>query len=517
MGLEFEAVRAPELHGTAWFNVARPLSWEDLRGNLVLLSFWTYSCIGCLHVLEDLAYLERKYAGRPFAVISVLSPMFSSEDDPESARLAVVRCGITHPVVLDRGRVMWDAYAVRDWPTLVLVDPRGYVLGRAPGEGNRERLEGEIDQALELLVHTEPSGARPLPLELESASGAVDPAAPLRFPGKVLADAASNALYIADSGHHRLVRAALDGRGADVIGSGEPGVEDGDFATARFRCPQGIALDAANDCLYIADTGNHLLRRVDLAARTVAAVAGTGEPGRGTQSAGRAREVALNSPWDLCLLDGKLFIAMAGLQQIWFYDPERQVVGVFAGSGTEGRADGLASSATFAQPSGITTDGMRLFVADSQSSCVRVIELDQASGMARVRTLAGGDRSQFGDRDGRGGLARMQHPLGIAWVPVGAPGGGSIYIADTYNHKVRRLEPSTRDLTSLTGRGGLGELDGSAATARFREPSGLSYAKERLYVADTNNGAIRIVTLPDGRVTTLQIVGIGVRSIHLPG
>lgn len=517
MGMEFEAARAPELRGTAWFNTARPLSLEDLRGKVVLLDFGTYSCIDCLHVLEDLKGLEQKYAGRPFAVIGVQSPKFSSEDDAENVRHAIVRHGITHAVVLDSGRKTWDAYGVQSWPTLVLVDPRGYILGRVAGEGQRELLEHEIDQALDLLAHPGSLNNRPLPLKLESESGAMDPTSPLLYPGKVLADAATNALYVADSGHHRLVRAALDGTGAETIGSGEPGAEDGSFETARFHSPQGMAFDAANGWLYVADTANHLLRRVDLARRTVRTIAGTGAPATQARAAGRARELALNSPWDLCLLDGKLFIAMAGAHQIWFYDPEHEVAGVFAGNSAEGRTDGLAPNATFAQPSGIISDGTRLFVADSEISCVRVIELDQASGAARVRTLAGGDLMQFGDRDGRGDLARFQHPLGIAWVPVGAPGGGSIYIADTFNDKVRRLEPSTRDVATLAGRGSAGAEDGPASSARFREPSGLSYARDRLYVADTNNHAIRVVTLPQGRVSTLQLAGLRAPGLCLPG
>jgi thiol-disulfide isomerase/thioredoxin len=517
MGLEFEAVRAPELRGTAWFNTTRPLTLADLRGKLVLLDFWTYCCINCLHVLDDLKALEQKYANAPFVVIGVHSPKFSNEDDPESVRQAIMRYGITHPVLLDSGRKTWDAYGVRGWPTLVLVDSRGYVLGRVSGEGNRERLDGAIAQALDLLSQADVLDDRPLPLRLESERVALDATSPLLYPGKVLADAAGEILYVADTGHHRLVLAGLDGTHPRTIGSGEPGATDGDFDSATFRAPQGLALDAAHGCLYIADTGNHLIRRVDLNARTVRTVAGTGEQGTRGPTAGRALETALNSPWDLCLLDDKLFVAMAGSHQIWVYDPAAGMVGVFAGSGAEGRADGLGTSAAFAQPSGIATDGARLYVADSEISCVRVLEPDSKAKAVRVRTLAGGDLFQFGDRDGRGDQARLQHPLGITWVPVGAPGGGSTYIADTYNHKLRRLEPATRDLATFTGRGTAGAEDGPATVTRFAEPSGLSYARDHLYVADTNNHAIRIAALPSGQVTTLALAGLCAPGICLPG
>lgn len=513
---KYEAIRAPELRGTAWLNTERPLSLADLRGKLVLLDFWTYCCINCLHVLEDLKYLEHKYADRPFVVVGVHSPKFTTEDDPESVRQAIARYGITHPVLLDSGRRTWDAYAVRGWPTLVLVDPRGYVLGRVSGEGNRDRLDAAINQALDVLAEAGVLDNQPLPIRLEAGAGAMSPDSPLLYPGKVLADAASNALYVADTGHHRLVVAALDGANAVTIGLGEPGAADGDYDTATFRSPQGMALDAAHGWLYVADTGNHLLRRVDLAAHSITTVAGTGEQGFMRRGARPAREMPLNSPWDLCLLDGHIYIAMAGLHQLWVYDAARDTVAVFAGSGAEGRADGAPTDAALAQPSGLATDGAELYVADSEISSVRGVALS-VGGVPWVRTIAGGDLFQFGDRDGTGDNARMQHPLGVAWVPLGEPGGGFIYVADTYNHKIRRLDRESRELVSLVGNGVAGDEDGDAGRARFREPSGLGYANERLYVADTNNHGIRVVTLPDGTTTTLALPDLCAPGICLPG
>ncbi|MGE5335023.1 MAG: thioredoxin-like domain-containing protein [Nitrososphaerota archaeon] len=515
MGLDFEAVRAPELQGTAWFNTPEPLSLADLRGKLVLLDFWTYCCINCLHVLEDLKYLEHKYANRPLAVIGVHSPKFTNEDDPGSVRQAIARYGIAHPVVLDSKRRTWDAYGVRGWPTLVLVDPRGYVLGRVSGEGNRARLDAAIEQALDLLGQAEALNPTPLPVRLEADSGAFSPASPLLYPGKVLADEASNTLFIADSGHHRIVRADLDGTHVVTIGDGEPGATDGDYETARFRSPQGMTLDAARNCLYVADTGNHLLRRIDLETHAVTTVAGTGEQGLQRTEGGPALGTPLNSPWDVCLLNNQVYIAMAGSHQIWVYRPAQETVEVFAGTGAERRQDGTASSAAFAQPSGIATDGVHLYIADSEISCVR--EIDLAGPEPKVRTLAGGDLFQFGDHDGRGDLARMQHPLGIAWVPVGAPGGGTLYIADTYNHKVRRLDAATRDLSNFSGKTSAGREDGPPLLARFSEPSGLSYARGKLYVADTNNSAVRVVALPDGSVSTMTLPDLCAPGICLPG
>ncbi|HEX6817439.1 MAG TPA: thioredoxin-like domain-containing protein [Ktedonobacterales bacterium] len=524
MGLDFEAVRAPELQGTEWFNSERPLTLGELRGKLVVLDFWTYCCINCLHVLEELKVLEHKYEGRPVVVIGVHSPKFTNEESPESVRQAVLRHGITHPVLLDKGRRTWDAYAVKGWPTLVLIDPRGYILGRVSGEGNLERLDGAIAQALDILEQAGVLDEKPLPVRLHAETPDELLTAPLLFPGKVLADEATNGLYIADTGHHRIVRTTLEGAEPLVIGSGEPGRQDGDFATARFRAPQGLALDAARNELYVADTGNHLIRRVDLASGRVTTVAGNGEIGRALAAEGPALTTPLNSPWDLSLYKGKLYIAMAGPHQIWVYDPTADTVGVFAGTGGEGRADGPIAQAAFAQPSGLTVDSSHLYVADSEISAIRVIDFEpgpstsrDGKGSPRVKTLAGGDLFQFGDRDGRGDLARLQHPLGVAWVPVGVPGGGSVYVADTFNHKIRRLDPAVRDLTTFAGKNAPGNEDGPPLIARFREPGGLSYAKGRLYVADTNNHRIRTVELPGGTVKTLALKDVCAPGICLPG
>lgn len=521
MSMEHEPVRAPELRGTAWLNTERPLSLADLRGKLVLLDFWTYCCINCLHVLEDLKYLEHKYADKPFVVVGVHSPKFTNEDDAESVRQAIVRYGITHPVLLDSGRRTWDAYAVRGWPTLVLLDPRGYLLGQVSGEGNRDRLDTAIGQALDLLGQEHMLDEKPLPLRLESDAGAITFGSPLLYPGKVLADERTDTLYIADTGYHRLVVAGLDGTYRETIGGSMPGADDGDYETASFRAPQGMALDAEHGWLYVADTGNHLIRRVDLASHIVTTVAGTGMQGQLRRAQGPARDIPLNSPWDVSLLNGVLYIAMAGPHQIWAYNPSSETIGVFAGSGAEGRVDGPAREAALAQPSGLATDGARLFVADSEISSVRAIEFpgDGEGKQAQVQTLAGGDLFQFGWRDGVGDTARFQHPLGVAWVAGadGKGGNGLVYVADTYNHRIRRLDPRTRAVTTYAGTGEPGDGDGAVSEASFREPSGLSVAGGTLYVADTNNHAIRAIALADGEVTTLALGGLCTPGICLPG
>lgn len=517
MSMDYEPIRAPELRGSAWLNTERDLTLKDLRGKLVLLDFWTYCCINCLHVLEDLKYLERKYTGRPFAVIGVHSPKFITEDDPESVRQAVLRYGVTHPVLLDSGRVTWDAYAVRGWPTLVLLDPRGYILGRVSGEGHRDQLDAAIGQALDSLAEAGALDERALPLRLESEVGALDAGSPLLYPGKVLASEASETLWIADTGHHRLVRACLDGTAAVEIGRSDPGWEDGPSEVAHFRSPQGLAWDDGNQWLYIADTGNHLIRRLDMATGMVTTVAGTGAQGFVRRGRRAALETPLNSPWDLSLVHGKLYIAMAGLHQLWRYDPDDGSVGAVAGSGAEGRADGEPWVAAFAQPSGLATDGERLFVADSEISAVREVRLNATGDVESVTTLAGGDLFQFGDRDGVGDRARFQHPLGVAWLPPEGSDSSMLCVADTYNHRLRRVEIASREVGQLAGSGAPGRDDGPAERARFREPSGVSYANGVVYVADTNNHAIRRVSRADGAVATVDLPGLCAPDLCFPG
>ncbi len=323
---------------------------------------------------------------------------------------------------------------------------------------------------------------------------------PLMFPGKVLADERGGRLFIADSNHHRVViraladdaaRAGCDRRRAASLATRMARSND-----ATFRTPQGLALSGDGGTLFVADTGNHLIRAIDLNARTVKTAAGTGQQARGPSDGGAASSTSLSSPWDLAMLGPLLFIAMAGTHQIWMLDTTRGLIWPYAGSGREARVDGAVDDAAFAQPSGLTIADGTMFVADSESNIIRAIELPPVN---RVSTLAGGDLFDFGDKDGTGDAARFQHPLGVAHHD------GHVYIADTYNHRIKRLDPRTRRVTTFAGTGRPGHQDGPAAKAQFYEPGGLTIAGDRLYVADTNNHAIRAIDLRSTDVTTLAV------------
>jgi thiol-disulfide isomerase/thioredoxin len=484
-------VPAPELDGgVAWLNTAGPIRLKDLRGKVVVLDFWTLCCINCIHTLPDLARLEKKYPNE-LVVIGVHSAKFDNEKSTESIRKAILRYEISHPVVNDAKMSIWEAFGANSWPSLYLIDPEGNLVARGSGEGLYEAL----DKAVAALIK-EGKAKKTLndkPLKFQLARYAENGDRPLFFPGKVLADAAGKRLFIADSTHHRIVITDLAGKKIAVAGAGEPGKDDGSFFTATYNDPQGMALDG--ETLYVADRKNHLIRALDLKAQKVKTIAGSGAKGEDRDMGGPALKVGLNSPWDLLLHQRTLFIAMAGHHQIWKLDLDKGQLEPFAGSGRENIRDGSLLTACFAQPSGLATDGKMLYVADSEVSAVRSLPLD---GKGEVNTLVGEGLFKFGDVDGEGDKVRLQHALGVAYHD------GLLYVADTYNSKLKVLDPEKRTCKTYLG----GEAEGWLATPIFNEPGGLSIAGGKIYVADTNAHRIRVVDLKTKAISTLKLEGI---------
>jgi len=491
-------VHAPDFPAElAWLNVSsdRKLSLGELRGKIVLLDFWTYCCINCMHVIPDLKFLEEKYAGRPLVVIGVHSAKFTNEKEVANIREAVLRYEVEHPVVVDSDFTVWQQYAVRAWPTLVMIDPDGYILAIFSGEGNREIIDNYIEVALDIFEQEGKLNPAPIGFKLETAEMAN---AFLSYPGKIVVNPVDNTLAIADSNHHRIVLAAPDGKVLESIGCGLPGHDDGDFETAHFTHPQGMAFHGED--LIVCDTDSHCLRRIDFAGRNVTTIAGTGEQARSGARGGGGLKTPLNSPWDIFIADNTGYIAMAGPHQIWTIDLKTNRVEPFAGSGHEARRDSDRREAAFAQPSGIAGELVggqltRLFIADSEISSVRQIDLRSE----KVGTLVGGDLFQYGDADGTGDNVRLQHPLGVAYHD------GKIYLADTYNHKIKVIDPNLRTCKTLFGARAPGHADGFADAARFYEPSGLAFLDGKMYVADTNNHAIRVADLHGQAVKTLRL------------
>ena len=426
-------------------------------------------------------------------MIGVHSPKFIGERDTASVRQAVLRLEIGHPVINDRDFRVWKAYAARAWPTVMFIDPRGKVIARHEGEFPFEPFDTVVG---EMVAEFDAAGLLDR-RELDIGMPAPEAPSALQFPGKVIADETTERLVISDSAHHRIIVADLDGQVRQVVGSGARGFDDGPMEVATLSHPQGLAL--AGTTLYVADTENHAIRTVDLAAGTVTTFAGTGAQLMGPRVGGPALQTPLSSPWDLALIGDTLYVAMAGTHQLWSMRLDSGFIVPFAGNGREDLVDGPLDSASMNQPSGLATDGARLYVADSEASAIRVVEPGPSG---HIRTIVGQGLFEFGDRDGRGpSEVRLQHPVGVAWHD------GVVYIADTYNHKIKRLDPATAECRTWLGRGEPGSDDGEAETSAFSEPSGLAIAAGRLYVADTNNHAVRVIELETGLVSTLLLTG----------
>ncbi len=449
-----------------------------------------------MHIFPQLRKLERKYASE-LVVVGVHSAKFPTEKETDSLTAAVRRCELEHPVINDAEFQVWQQYSCRAWPTMMFIDPLGNVIGKHEGELTFEQFDTLISG---MVAEFDEMGImRRSPLPTTPPAG---PQNDLSFPGKVLADETGGRLFIADTNHNRIIVSTFDGDVQQVIGTGEEALVDGPPSQSSFNHPQGMAI--VGDILYVADTENHAIRRIDLQAGYVETIAGTGEQGYDRTGGREGRSVSLSSPWDVVVHNGVVYIAMAGIHQLWSLDLESGIVGPYAGSGREAITDGPLATSALAQPSGITvgsdgSGGERLFFADSETSAIRNCDLDPSGS---VRTLIGLGLFEFGDVDGDDFRVRLQHPIGITHHD------GVLYVADTYNHKIKRVLPRTRSAFSVAGTGSPGHVDGPFAQARFSEPSGLSIANGKMYIADTNNHAIRVADLDSSEVATMELAGL---------
>jgi len=486
---------APEFEdGFDWLNTGgQALRMEDLKGKVVLLDFWTYGCINCIHIIPDLKRLEAEYS-EELVVIGVHSAKFANESATDNIRQVILRYGLEHPVVNDRDFDIWRRWGAQAWPTIALVDPAGNVVGVRSGEGVYEAVQPVIDS----LVREFDSDIVRTELELGLESDGL-PSTILSFPGKVTVAPDESRIFIADTNHNRIVEAALPtGDVLGVYGSGKQGFADGVALSAQFNQPQGMSLSADGSRLYVADTNNHAVRVIDLGSGEVATVTGTGQQAQWPPTGGPAPTTELASPWDVLADGDRLFVAMAGTHQIWEIELGSGVVGPFSGSAAEGTTDGPADEAALAQPSGLALDEAgNLYFADSESSSIRFAQTLNGN----VDTVAGAENGlfDFGDIDGVGVDVRLQHPLGVAWA------GDRLFVADTYNSKIKVIDVDSTETLTFAG-SEAGWADG--ASAQFYEPGGIDFAGNTLYVADTNNHAIRLVDGDSGATTTLILKGI---------
>ncbi|MFH8257954.1 NHL domain-containing thioredoxin family protein [Streptomyces roseolus] len=454
-------VRAPELIGKGgWINTGgKDLKLADFRGRTLILDFWTFCCINCLHVLDELRELEEKHRDT-LVIVGVHSPKFVHEAEHQAVVDAVERYEVHHPVLDDPELATWKQYAVRAWPTLVVIDPEGYVVAQHAGEGHANALRTLVE---ELEAEHEAKGT------LRRGDGPYVPPEPvatdLRFPGKAVVLPGGN-LLVSDTTRHQLVELAADGETV-VRRIGGEGV---------FREPQGLAL-LPDGTVVVADTVHHALQRFDPATGEVERIAGTGRQWwQGSPTSGPALGVDLSSPWDVAWWQGKVWIAMAGVHQIWTYDPGTETVEVAAGTTNEGLVDGPGAEAWFAQPSGLAAAGDRLWIADSETSALRFVDTD-----GTVHTAVGTGLFDFGHRDGAAGQALLQHPLGVTALP-----DGSVAVSDTYNHALRRYDPATGEVTTLA--------------TDLREPSDAVLVGDDIVVVESARHRLTRLRLPEEAV-----------------
>jgi thiol-disulfide isomerase/thioredoxin len=487
---------APELIGDTWLGTGGE-RWDlgRLRGRIVLLDFWTLCCVNCHHVLAELRPIEAEFAD-VLTVIGVHSPKFEHEKDPGAVTAAMQRHGITHPVLNDPNMSTWQAYGVRAWPTLVLLDTHGEVAATFSGEGHGHAIRATIES---LIAVGEADGSL-----LRGPDGCVPLAevtSPYLQPGKVSLIGADR-LLVSDTGRHSLALASIEAPQEIVarIGNGERGLRDGTGADAQFNEPYGHTVlpdDMAERVGYdvvIADSANHALRGLRLRDHAVTTIAGTGEQWmQGDATSGSATQVRLSTPWDVTFADGLVYVAMAGEHRIWTFDPVAATVAVYAGTTNEGLVDGALADAWFAQPSALVSTGDDLWVVDAETSALRVINQASDSQHREVRTVIGRGLFDFGHVDGAAGQALLQHPLGADVLP-----DGSVVIADAYNGALRRWDPSRGEVTTIA--------------RDLAEPSDV--------IALPDEAAVLVVESAAGRLTKImldestQVSGAAMRTIR---
>lgn len=456
-----------------WYNVSRPLTLADLKGRAVLLDFFTPGCINCVHMLPVEHELKQRF-GEQLVIVGIDSPKFSASATTQGLVDFIHRYQIRHPVILDSNSTLWGAYNVVAWPTIILIGPDGKVRERYIGEQDAGTLAGPIKTAL----NNAPPVSKLKPLPMLVMAGRTSS---LSVPNGLAVS--KDAVAIADTGHNRIILADDKGRVKTVIGNGCAGGTDGGYGTAEFNHPHGLTFHDGS--LYVADTDNQRIRRIDLEHKSVSTVAGTGKRefiGGGDYHAMKAD---LNSPWDVAAAGNMLYIAMAGNHQIWRLDLATRRIEPWAGSGREGLRDGSIGSAEFAQPSGLSVHGGILYDVDPESSSVREISLAKQ----RVHTLIGQGLFDFGNRDGPAGKALLQHAEGVTWS------NGNLYIADTFNNALRRLDLATNKVTTITK-----GLQQPAAVAALDTKT--------LLVAEVNGNRVVSVDLDTGKALPWKLQGL---------
>ncbi|MBM3904180.1 MAG: redoxin domain-containing protein [Thaumarchaeota archaeon] len=488
----FSISKTPEFPEFDWLNTDSSISLSKLRGHVVVLDFWTYCCINCMHTLPTLAKLEYTYKDKPVVFIGVHSGKFFSEQETKNVQSAILRYEIEHPVIVDQQMKIWQSFGVRAWPTIVILDPAGNVVYHQSGEGQYDVISDTIDVLLQ--KHEQKGTLAREPLNIKPSRPAKNNT--LSFPGK-LSISQSGKIAISDSNHNRIVILDVSGNILNVVGSGKIGLKDGDFAVAEFFRPQGVAWNG--DVIFVADTENHALRKIDFMQNKVVALVGTDKQGPWRSQGGKGITTAISSPWDVACKGNTIYVAMAGNHQIWTFDIISEMMLPFAGTGQEDIIDGPAKSAHLAQPSGLFISENVLYFADSETSAIRKIDLATNT----VQSLVGHGLFEFGHEDGNIDSALFQHPLGLCVTSE------AIFVADTYNSAIRVIDLKSSQVYTLIGKTEKETVclpeNPSCNILALYEPSDVELYNGRLYISDTNNHLIRVFDLKTNTLSTLEI------------
>jgi thiol-disulfide isomerase/thioredoxin len=466
--------------GKEWFNVSRPLVSKDFQGRVLVLDFWTYACINCIHQIPELKKLEQHF-GDKIAVVGVHSAKFPNEKDSEQIARAIARYGIQHPVLNDANYAVWQRYRAQGWPTIAILNTEGELRFHAAGEISFEIMRNAVDGVLK--EQKAPQNPVPLPLALSKKAYSTGA---LAFPAKMVASQSS--YFVANPGKNQILEFDFKGKIKRTFGSPAPGFTDGSGDTAQFRSPQGLCLRNNNKELAVADTDNHAVRSIDLTTGVTSTLFSEGnEPG----SAMKRND--MRSPWAVACVDDVLYIAMAGTHQLGKLALEGKTwkYSIAVGSGDEGIGDGLAANATLAQPSALQFDLQKnlLYFIDSETSSLRVLDMKSRE----VSTLIGKGLFDFGKVDGDKGKARMQHPLDISLLP-----NGNLIIADSFNHALRLFDIPTQKLSTIP------------TSVKLEEPAGVMVSGNKIFVSSTNAHQIYV-----GELSQLEHALSGIKPLEL--
>ncbi|MET0327597.1 MAG: thioredoxin-like domain-containing protein [Luteimonas sp.] len=471
-----EATPAPEFPSSLdWLNLSSPLRIAQLRGKVCALAFFNAGSSWSMQRLSDLAHLRARH-GERLHVVGVHVPRFDSERDPRRVAKRLNRQKFDFPMAHDADWALWQHYGIEAWPTVVLIDGAGNVRERIVGDGQVRELDATVTR---LNGESTAQAMSTGPIELRRM---VEPALPLRFPVGIAIG--GNYLYVADSGHHRILECDFNGRVLRQFGSGGAGFIDGPMELAAFNRPHGIAVQ--RDLLYVADTGNHAVRRIQLRTGDVDTVCGAGRPGTPMEGPVQdPRMVALDQPRAVSLTGGSLYIATAGDNRLWKYDLGAPGLRMLAGNGALDMRDGPGISASFAEPVGIASVQQMVYVVDAVGSAVRTVN----ARTGQVSTLLGHDVWNFGRADGARVDARLQHPQAVALDPDSPV----LWIADSGNDALRCLRLGGGELTTF-------EID-----HRLHNPGGLAIADGVVWIADTDAHAVLRLDTKTGTVRHVPI------------